>query len=73
MNQLFIILAIAQSGLATAKNLVSARAKQQAAAAEKETNATKKAKLEEDAKRSGNLAKALGAADAGITSYLAEA
>lgn len=72
MNQLIIILAIAQSGLATAKNLISARSKQQADAAAKETNADKKAKLAAEAKRSTSLAKALSAADAGITAYIAE-
>lgn len=67
-----IILAIAQSGLATAKNLLSSRAKQQTAKAAQESNPTKKEQLEADAKRSAKLAKVLGAADTGIAEYLAE-
>lgn len=72
MDRLALILTVAQSGLTTAAKLVAQRAKAQTSAANKETNPTKKEELVNQAKRSASLAKALSAADSGITAYLEE-
>lgn len=72
MNRLTIALIIAQNGLKAAAGLLTGQAKQWQNAADKESDAKKKAELLAKAKRRATLAKTLNAADAGIATYLAE-
>lgn len=69
MDRIFFILTMAQTGLKTSAQLLFQRAKAQQAEADKEPNAAKKDALLKQVKRNASLAKALSAADVGITAY----
>ena len=71
MDNIAIYLAIAETGLGTASNLLQAQAAGNNAKAAKEKNKVKKEAYLAEAKKQEQLAKALKAALAGITSYRA--
>lgn len=71
MDNIAIYLAIAETGLGTASSLLQAQAAGNNAKASKEKNKVKKEAYLNEAKKQEQLAKALKAALAGITSYRA--
>ncbi|MFN0122069.1 MAG: hypothetical protein ACKV2V_16360 [Blastocatellia bacterium] len=70
MDKLTLALVIAQNGLKVAAASLSANATKTLAKADGTADKTEAAKLKKKATKSAELAKALTAADAGITSYL---
>lgn len=72
MNKLTIALIIAQNGLKTAAAALTANATKLDGQATSAADKAQADKLKKKAAKQRNLAKILGSADAGITTYLAD-
>lgn len=72
MNKLTVTLIIAQNGLRTAASLLTANANKADAAATAATDKSEADRQKKKAAKARKLAQVLTAADAGITSYMAD-